>query len=745
MKRHKLTLFIIILLLVALLAPMIISIGSALAFDDSSNASPSFDLEGVEPLAATSSEEAIGATGVEMTKMMDIVNFSESLEITGASSFTEVMSLNEHVEEVNHMQRLRDVIIDFNRNPSQFPNPVIRITRDIFWGDSGASGFIQITHPNLVIEAGAGNFTIHTTGNGAFMPLSGGRLTLRGGSRGGSLAIQGNFVEGNGIFVRSSSTATVQSNVSITGFPSGGVRIGSGGTFNLTGNARIYRNRNRSGQGGGVQVETGGTFNMSGGIIDFNTGVNGGGVYVANGGVFSMTGGQISNNFSVHGRNFNTGQITSLGGGGGLFVPTSNLPNITITSAAIFKDNVAESGIRVDNDLAEEYWQTIRPGTVSVTELGLYIKDDGSYSNEAPHAFTNYDINTSEEIPILWKVTYETKGNLGKILAKFEDTEEEIPSGTYVPEGSKVIFIPEPSQLLNRWEIGTRTTEIDEEGGVVPFTYVDGGSGTPLSVIVEKHTNVIGYFSIGFTITKDPNDGVGEPLVRWVLPGSYQLSHIPTHHNEAFLFTGWNTLANGTGVSYGADEIINVPGNTTLYAQWALAATSLTITKEVTGALGNKYMPFNFEIYFTTSSEKPLSSERPLHYTITNGDKEIISEGTRTLDDSGKIGFQLAHGHTIHIEEIPLGGFIQILEIPVIHYVTSIEDSENLHFPTGVNDTGILPMTPNRVFGFTNERVDVPPAAVDLGNIEALHLLAILTSVSVLSLFTCRTIYQRVR
>ena len=736
MKRHKIILFIIILLLVVLLAPMVITIGSTLALGELSNSSSSLDSEDVRPIVAADGEETIGVTGMEMTKIMDMVELLDNLEMAGTSSFATMMSLNEHIEEVNHMQRLRDVIIDFNRDPIRYPNPVIRITRDIFWGDSGASGFIQITHPNLVIEAGAGNLTIHTTGNGAFMPHSGGRITLRGGSQGGSLAIQGNFIDGNGIFVRSGSTATVQDNVSIIGFPRGGVRIGSGGTFNLAGDSRIYRNRNRTGQGGGVQVETGGTFNMSGGIINFNTAIDGGGVHVANGGIFNMTGGQISNNFSVHGRNINTGQITSLGSGGGLFVPTSNLPNITITSAAMFKDNVAESGIRVDNDLAEEYWQTIRPGTVSVTELGLFIKDDGSYSNEAPHAFTNYDINTREDIPRLWKVTYETRGNLGKILAKFGDTEEEVFNGTYVPEGTEVIFIPEPTLLLSRWEIGTRVTEIDEEEGKeVPFKYISGGSVTPLSVIIEEHTNIIGHFSIGFTITKNPNGGVGEPLVKWALPGSYQLSHIPTHFDDAFYFTGWNTLANGTGVSYSADEIINITENTTLYAQWTLSTTSLTVSKEVTGALGNKYMPFNFEVYFTTSMEKPLSSVRPLRYTITNGDKELVSEGTLTLDDSGKIGFQLAHGHTIHIEGVPLGGFIQIKELPVTNYVASIKDSESLNFSTGVNDTGILPIIQNRVFEFTNERVDVPPAAVDLGNIKALHLLAALSSVTVLTLF----------
>ena len=753
MKMKRLAFFIIILLLVALLAPLILTIGSAWAEEKPTNTPLPTKHEDIETadtvdnktpiIPDMDNEESLNPNEImDGPETLEEEESSENLASPEESSFAEMMPFNETVIPVGGMQLLRDTIIDLNRAPAATPNPVIRITSDIFWGHSGASGFINITHPNLTIEAGAGNFTIFTTGNGAFMPSGGGRLTLRGGPLGGRLTIQGNAIEGSGVFIRSGSTGTIQNNVVITGFPVSGVRVENNATFNLTGNARLHHNRNRTGQGGGVQVLSGGTFNMSGGVIDFNTGVFGGGVHVAQGGIFNMTGGRISDNFSVHQRAHGTNQILALGSGGGLFVPASNLPNITITSAAIFRNNVAESGIRVDNDLAEQYHQTIRPGTVSVTEMGLFIKDDGTYSSVAPHAFTNYDINTSEDIPRLWRLVFETRDNPGNIIAKNGDTGEEILSGTYVPEGTEVIFIPNPASLLNKWIVESRLTEIDEEGIPMPYRFLYESTDIPLSVIIMEHTRVLGHFLQGFTLTKDPNDGVVAPFIQRVRPGPHQLFYIPTHTIEGYQFTGWNTQANGTGISYDADAIINITEDTTLYAQWILPTTSVTISKEVTGALGNKNMPFDFEIYFTAAMEKPLSSDSPLYYTIVNKDKKVIADGSWILDESGYVSFQLKHGETIRIEEVPLGGYIQVFELRDNNYITSFVDSEDPDIPIIENDTGVLPITPDRTFYFTNERVYVPPTDVDSGNTKPMRLLALITSVAATIMFTIRAYFK---
>ena len=90
----------------------------------------------------------------------------------------------------------------------------------------------------------------------------------------------------------------------------GGVYVGNGAKFEMSGTAIISDNKvtGTNGDGGGVYViGNGTTFTMSGGTISNNTATrNGGGVYV-DGGTFTMSGGEISNN-------------TATSYGGGVFV-----------------------------------------------------------------------------------------------------------------------------------------------------------------------------------------------------------------------------------------------------------------------------------------------------------------------------------------------------------------------------------------------------------------------------------------
>jgi uncharacterized repeat protein (TIGR02543 family) len=97
----------------------------------------------------------------------------------------------------------------------------------------------------------------------------------------------------------------------------GGVYVGNGGTFEMSGGeisdntAYAYAASISSyAYGGGVYVYYGGTFEMSGGEISGNSASNGGGgVYVSSSGMFEMSDGEISGNTS--------------GSGGGVYVSSS--------------------------------------------------------------------------------------------------------------------------------------------------------------------------------------------------------------------------------------------------------------------------------------------------------------------------------------------------------------------------------------------------------------------------------------
>ncbi|MDR0473993.1 MAG: hypothetical protein LBH43_10035 [Treponema sp.] len=76
----------------------------------------------------------------------------------------------------------------------------------------------------------------------------------------------------------------------------GGVHVGNGGTFTMSGGGISGNSTSSANNGGGVYVGSGGTFTMSGGGISGNTSSRfGGGVYVnyssGNYGIFTKTGG----------------------------------------------------------------------------------------------------------------------------------------------------------------------------------------------------------------------------------------------------------------------------------------------------------------------------------------------------------------------------------------------------------------------------------------------------------------------
>lgn len=754
MKRRKANIFISIIMVVVMLASMLSILDHARAaeqiqedsfesnqeeglLDDLSSLNQKEDealeIESYDTLDET--EEIPEAP--EWPDIAEAPELMEAPEMMSTSALNEVMPLNATIFTETTVVGLRSRITALNA--SEMPVVIIRIPNNLDWQSENHSGMIPVSHPNLTIEAaGSGHFTLTSSSNGAFQINAGANLTLRGGPGGGRLTLRGGLYS-MGCLVRG--TLNIENGITITNYPVSGVRVDSGGILNISGDARFHLNRNRQGPGGGVWVRGGGRFNMDGGSIEFNTGVQGGGVHVEQGGIFHMRRGQIRNNFSVNATDWQ-GNIV-YGSGGGLYVPHSNLDNITIEPAAVFMNNVAETGIRINTELAMQYQDTIRPGRVSVSDTGLYLTEEGTFANITPHAFTNYDINTDLGIPQFWQVSYQVMSGNGTILAKLAATGIVIPNEAFVPEGTEVIFEPDPASLLNRWEIGTRLTIINEDGNIVPFRFVGGGSDTPLSHEILEHTHIRGYFSQGYSITKHPNGGEGEAIVRWVLPGQHQLMHTPTHANERLQFVGWNTIHDGSGIHYDGSGIVTITNsNITLYAQWGITTTTLTISKEVTGILGNKNMEFTFEVFFTTALGQLLTMKEPLKYTITDEHMAVVAEGIKGPDELGRISFKLSHGQTIRFEGVSLNCYIQIFEESVARYQTSFVDSAKPDVSVRENNTEILAMTADRSFHFTNGREYVPPTNVDMGNIKAMWLLAVVAVLLTLSGITFHVVYR---
>ena len=95
-------------------------------------------------------------------------------------------------------------------------------------------------------------------------------------------------------------------------------------------------------------------------------------------------------------------------------------------------------------------------------------------------------------------------------------------------------------------------------------------------------------------VTYNVNVPVNEKLAIANMPGSYQVAPgteiiigtpknsttVMTPTREGYVFTGWNTSPDGTGISYPASSYMRLRSNLNLYAQWADVEKELTITLE---------------------------------------------------------------------------------------------------------------------------------------------------------------------
>ena len=77
-------------------------------------------------------------------------------------------------------------------------------------------------------------------------------------------------------------------------------------------------------------------------------------------------------------------------------------------------------------------------------------------------------------------------------------------------------------------------------------------------------------------LTFDNNGGTGNKAAQPFLPGEAQKIKINNFTKDGYLFTGWNTASDGSGISYSDRELISIENDLTIYAQWEIAPYILT-------------------------------------------------------------------------------------------------------------------------------------------------------------------------
>lgn len=195
----------------------------------------------------------------------------------------------------------------------------------------------------------------------------------------------------------------------------------------------------------------------------------------------------------------------------------------------------------------------------------------------------------------------------------------------------------------------------------------------------DSDTTISGYAPESFT---DKNG------VKWDFDGWYPEKedgtgpnlNTPIQDNEWPYTVSENELTNNKG-----DRVVN------FYAHYKKATSDVTITKEVTGLLGDTNKEFAFNVSITQKDGSDCS------------EGVTAKKGNQTVPDLAN--FTLKHNETVMLENVPIGATIKVTEVnPGDHYTVSangkagVEDaSGNVTFTyvavantptTTANDTG---------------------------------------------------------
>lgn len=157
------------------------------------------------------------------------------------------------------------------------------------------------------------------------------------------------------------------------------------------------------------------------------------------------------------------------------------------------------------------------------------------------------------------------------------------------------------------------------------------------------------------TISGYAPESITENGVKWVFDGWYPENDAGTGPNlDADPISTWPyTVQEYQLTNGGNDRVVN------FYAHYKKATSDVTITKEVTGLLGDTTRYFNFSVSITTQDNKDCTAE-------------VKAEKANNVPVDDLSNFTLRHNETVTLKNVPIGATITVTEVkPGEHYKVS--------------------------------------------------------------------------
>lgn len=177
----------------------------------------------------------------------------------------------------------------------------------------------------------------------------------------------------------------------------------------------------------------------------------------------------------------------------------------------------------------------------------------------------------------------------------------------------------------------------------------------------DNEANTVIQYVNDDTVPHEINEKDGS---KWVFDGWYPENDAGTGPDETAAITKWPyKVSEDELTNYGGDRVVN------FYAHYKKATSNVTITKQVTGLLGDTNKGFEFRVNITQNG---------VDCTGVTATKKT-EMGTEKV--SNLTNFTLKHGETVTLENVPIGATITVTEVaPGEHYnvsATGQNDKQN--------------------------------------------------------------------
>lgn len=173
----------------------------------------------------------------------------------------------------------------------------------------------------------------------------------------------------------------------------------------------------------------------------------------------------------------------------------------------------------------------------------------------------------------------------------------------------------------------------------------------------DNEANTVIQYVNDDTVPHEINEKDGS---KWVFDGWYPENDAGTGPDETAAITKWPyKVSEDELTNYGGDRVVN------FYAHYKKATSNVTITKQVTGLLGDTNKEFAFNVSITQNNAACTG------VTAKKGDQTV----------SDLTNFTLKHNETVTLENVPIGATITVIEsAPGEHYTvysTGYSDGQN--------------------------------------------------------------------